>query len=95
MLAVVVVLSTLRLGVRIAQEIWKPPRFLIAVQGLLEIFGYFLLVLIGVKLLETLMAHIKKDVIHVSVVLEVVLIAMAATQLILKHGTIDADGVGE
>ena len=41
------------------------------------------------------MAHIKKDVIHVSVVLEVVLIAMAASQLILKHGTIDADGVGE
>ena len=49
--------------------------------SLLEIFGYFLLVVIGVKLLETLMAHIKKDVIHVSVVLEVVLIAMVASQI--------------
>lgn len=47
MLMVVVLLSALHLGVLIAQEIWTPPRFLIRVQGLLEVFGYFLLVLIG------------------------------------------------
>ena len=74
MLAVVVILSTLHLGVLIVQEIWAPPRFLIRVQGLLDIFGYFLLVLIGVELLETLKAYLKKDVIHVRVVLEVALI---------------------
>jgi hypothetical protein len=45
MLCLVVILSTLHLGVLIADEIWQPPRFLIRVQGLLEIFGYFLLVL--------------------------------------------------
>jgi uncharacterized membrane protein (DUF373 family) len=77
MLIVVMVLSTVHLGVLISQEIWAPPRFLIRVQGLLEIFGYFLLVLIGVELLETLKAYVRKDVIHVRVVLEVALIAMA------------------
>jgi uncharacterized membrane protein (DUF373 family) len=77
MLCVVVVLSTLHLGVLIAEEVWAPPRFLIRVQGLLEIFGYFLLVLIGVELIETLKAYLKKDVIHIRVVLEVALIAMA------------------
>jgi len=77
MLCVVVILSTLHLGVLIADEIWQPPRFLIRVQGLLEIFGYFLLVLIGVELIETLKAYLKKDVIHIRVVLEVALIAMA------------------
>jgi uncharacterized membrane protein (DUF373 family) len=82
MLGVVVVLSTLHLGVLIGQEVWKPPRFLIPVQGLLEIFGYFLLVLIGVELLETLKAYVKKDVIHVRVVLEVALIAMARKVII-------------
>ncbi|HTS57577.1 MAG TPA: phosphate-starvation-inducible PsiE family protein [Terriglobales bacterium] len=82
MLVVVVVLSTLHLGVLIAQEIWAPPRFLIRVQGLLEIFGYFLLVLIGVELLETLKAYVKRDVIHVHVVLEVALIAMARKVII-------------
>jgi uncharacterized membrane protein (DUF373 family) len=77
MLSVVVILSTLHLGVLITQEVWAPPRFLIRVQGLLEIFGYFLLVLIGVELIETLKAYLKKDVIHIRVVLEVALIAMA------------------
>ena len=56
MLVLVMLLSTVHLGVLIAEEIWKPPRWLIPVQGLLEIFGYFLLVLIGVELLETLKA---------------------------------------
>jgi len=82
MLVVVVTLSTVHLGSLIVEEAWKPPRFLIPVQGLLEIFGYFLLVLIGVELLETLKAYVKKDVIHVRVVLEVALIAMARKVII-------------
>ena len=77
MLVVIVILSTAHLGILIAEEAWKPPRFLIPVQGLLDVFGYFLLVLIGVELLETLKAYVRKDVIHVRVVLEVALIAMA------------------
>jgi uncharacterized membrane protein (DUF373 family) len=90
MLAVVVVLSTLHLGVLISQEVWAPPRFLIRVQGLLEIFGYFLLVLIGVELLETLKAYLKRDVIHVRVVLEVALIAMARKVIIEEPNTVPA-----
>ena len=82
MLIIVVMLSTVHLGSLIAEEVWKPPRFLIPVQGLLEIFGYFLLVLIGVELLETLKAYVKKDVIHIRVVLEVALIAMARKVII-------------
>jgi uncharacterized membrane protein (DUF373 family) len=77
LLTIVVLLSTLHLGSLIAHEIWKPPKYLIPVQGLLEIFGFFLLVLIGVELLETLKAYVRKNVIHVRVVLEVALIAMA------------------
>jgi uncharacterized membrane protein (DUF373 family) len=82
MLVVVMVLSTAHLGVLIFQQIMAPPRFLIAVQGLLEIFGYFLLVLIGVELIETLKAYVRKDAIHVRVVLEVALIAMARKVII-------------
>jgi len=82
MLVVVMVLSTIHLGVLIGEEILRPPRFLISVQGLLQIFGYFLLVLIGVELIETLKAYVKKDAIHVRVVLEVALIAMARKVII-------------
>jgi uncharacterized membrane protein (DUF373 family) len=60
MLMVVVVLSMMHLGTLIAQEVWKPPSFLIPVQGLPEIFGYVLLVLIGMKLLEILKTYVKK-----------------------------------
>jgi uncharacterized membrane protein (DUF373 family) len=88
MLVLVVMLSTVHLGIVIGEEIWKPPRFLIPVQGLLDIFGYFLLVLIGVELLETLKAYIKKDVIHVRVVLEVALIAMARKVIIEEPNTV-------
>jgi len=54
----------------------------------LEIFGYFLLVLIGVELLETLKAYLKKDVIHVRVVLEVALIAMARKVIIEEPNSV-------
>jgi uncharacterized membrane protein (DUF373 family) len=82
MLIVVMVLSNIHLGVLICREIWAPPRFLIRVQGLLGIFGYVLLVLIGVELVETLKAYVKKDAIHIRVVLEVALIAMARKVII-------------
>jgi len=88
MLVLVLVLSTVYLGTMIAKEIWGPPRFLIPVDGLLSIFGYFLLVLIGVELLETLKTYMKQDVIHVRVVLEVALIAMARKAIILEPGTV-------
>ncbi|MGA9527488.1 MAG: phosphate-starvation-inducible PsiE family protein [Terriglobales bacterium] len=86
MLVIVVILSTAHLGLLIGEEIWQSPRFLLPVQGLLDIFGYFLLVLIGVELLETLRAYLKQDVIHVRVVLEVALIAMARKAIIQEPG---------
>lgn len=88
MLVLVVVLSTAHLAVLIAHEIWQRPRFLIPVQGLLDVFGYFLLVLIGVELIETLKAYVKKDAIHVRVVLEVALIAMARKVIIEEPNTV-------
>jgi uncharacterized membrane protein (DUF373 family) len=90
MLIVVVLLSTAHLGYLIGQEIWKPPRFLIEVQGLLQIFGYFLLVLIGVELLETLKGYFKKDSNHVRVVLEVALIAIARKVVTEEPNTVSS-----
>jgi uncharacterized membrane protein (DUF373 family) len=88
LLIVVVALSTAHLGFLIAQEIWAPPRFLIPVQGLLEIFSFFLLVLIGVELIETLKGYLKNEVIHVRLVLEVALIAMARKVIILEPNSV-------
>ena len=56
----------------------------------LEIFGYFLLVLIGVELLETLKMYLKDDVIHMRVVIEVALIAMSRKVITAEPETISS-----
>ena len=63
---------------------------LIPVQGLLEVFGYFRLVLIGVELLETLKAYVGKDAIHVRVVLVVAMLAMARKVIIEESNTLSS-----
>jgi uncharacterized membrane protein (DUF373 family) len=90
LLMIVVVLSTVHLGVLIAEELWKPPRFLIPVQGLLDVFGYFLLVLIGVELIETLKGYINRDAGHMRIVLEVALIAIARKVITAELNTVSA-----
>jgi len=90
LLIIVVALATVHLGFTIAEDIWKPPRFLVPVQSLLEIFSFFLVVLIGVELLETLKAYVKKDVIQVRLVLEVALIAMARKVIILEPNNVSS-----
>ena len=54
---------------------------------LLNIFGYFLLVLIGVELLAVTSAYINENVIHVEVVMIIAIIAVARGVILLDTGT--------
>ncbi len=83
MMMVVVMLTTIELGWIIIKDIITPPVLLLEINELLEIFGFFLLVLIGVELLETITAYLKEKVVHVEIVLEVALIAIARKVIIL------------
>jgi uncharacterized membrane protein (DUF373 family) len=83
MMAVVVLLATIELGWIILKDIITPPVVLLEINEILEIFGFFLLILIGVELLETIKAYLRTNVIHVEVVLEVALIAIARKVIIL------------
>jgi len=83
MMMLVVLLSTVELGWIIVRDIVTPPVILLEIGELLEIFGFFLLVLIGVELLETIKAYLVEQVIHVEIVLEVALIAIARKVIIL------------
>ena len=88
LLILVVTLATVDLGILIAAEIWKHPRFLIPVQDVLDLFAFFLLVLIGVELLDTLKAFFKPDSLRIRLVLEVALIAVARKVIILEPATV-------
>ncbi len=83
MMVIVVVLATAELGWLIIRDITTPPIILLEIDELLEIFGFFLLVLIGIELLETIKAYLLTNVIHVEIVLEVALIAIARKVIIL------------
>lgn len=86
---VVTALSTLELGVKIAQDIYRHPFHLLDIEALLQIFGFFLLILIGVELLEIIKAYLVEHIVHVEVVLEVALIAVARKAIILDLKTSD------
>ena len=83
MMMIVVFLATIELAWIIIKDIVTPPLFLLEINELLEIFGFFLLVLIGVELLETIRAYLVESVVHVEIVLEVALIAIARKVIIL------------
>ena len=90
MLAIVVLLATIDLGWIIVKDILTPPVLLLEVDELLELFGAFLLVMIGVELLDTVKIYITKKTIHVEVVLLVGIIAIARKVVILEPKTMDA-----
>jgi uncharacterized membrane protein (DUF373 family) len=83
LLSIVVAFSILDLGWAIVHEILKPPNFLIEVENLLDLFSMFLLVLIGVELLDTIRAYLKEHVVHEEVILGAALIAVARKVIVL------------
>jgi uncharacterized membrane protein (DUF373 family) len=83
LMAIVVLLATVELGWIIVKDIITPPVLLLEIEELLDIFGLFLLVLIGVELLETIKAYLKENVVHFDVVLTVAMIAITRKVIIL------------
>lgn len=83
MMAVVLVLATAELGYVLIIDIFRPPFFILEIDELLEIFGLFLLVLIGVELLDTMKAYMVEKVVHVEIVFAVALIAVARKVIVL------------
>lgn len=85
MMTVVLLLTTIDLGWLIVQDIFTEPVFLLQVEELLEIFSFFLLVLIGIELLETIKAYFDEHVVHAEIVLEVAMIAIARKVITLDY----------
>lgn len=83
MMAFVLLLATFDLAYLIIKDILNPPIMLLDVSELLDIFGLFLLVLIGIELLETMKTYLVEHLIRVEVVLMVALIAVARKIIIM------------
>jgi uncharacterized membrane protein (DUF373 family) len=83
MMTVVLFLAIIELGWILVKDIMTEPIFILEIKELLEIFGLFLLVLIGIELLDSIKTYITENVIHVEVVLIVAMIAIARKVIIL------------
>jgi uncharacterized membrane protein (DUF373 family) len=83
MMMVVVLLSTIELGWLLIKDIITPPVLLLEIDELLEIFGFFMLVLIGLELLETIRAYYVEQSVHAEIVIKVGMIAIARKIIIL------------
>ena len=91
MLAIAIGLGTLDLGWVIWQDILEEPFLLIETDQLLDVFGLFMLVIIGIELLETIMkTYLVKGEPHFEVVLSVAIIAIARKVIILDFKEVDS-----
>lgn len=90
LMGLVVLLATLELIYLLALDILTPPLFLLDIGELLDIFGYFLLILIGIELLETFRIYLQEHAINVQVVFVVAMIAIARKVIILDIGELQS-----
>jgi len=90
MMALVVALATIELGWVIVKDILTPPVLLLEINELLDIFGLFLLVLIGLELLDTIKSYLVEHKLHVEIVLVVAMIAIARKVIILDTEKLSA-----
>ena len=91
MMMLAVCLSTVELAVVLTQELLKPPVMLLNLAEMLQVFGFFLMVLIGLELLETLKAYLEEDKIHAEVVFLVALVAVSRKVVILDYANLSPD----
>jgi uncharacterized membrane protein (DUF373 family) len=78
-----ILFGTFELAVLLIKELLNEPRFLLDIKKLLDIFGFFFMILIGLELLETIKTYITKEQLHVEIVFLVAMIAIARKVIIL------------
>lgn len=89
MMAAVILLSVGELTWILIQDVMSPPVLILEIDELLELFGLFLLVLIGLELLETIKNYYTEGKIELTVIFTVALIALARKIIILEPDKYD------
>lgn len=87
MMLITIVIATVELGILMYQQILIPPFMLLDIDNLLEIFGFFLMVLIGLELFETIRIYLEENTVHVEVVMLVAIVAVSRKIIIIDYKT--------
>lgn len=71
-----ILISTIELGVEVYKKLLEAPRYFIGIDSLLDVLGQFLIVLIGIELLETMKSYLQKNTFRLEIVIMVSIIAV-------------------
>ncbi len=88
MMMLALLASTIELAIILVEQLLAPPRFLLDVKEMLTVFSFFLMVLIGLELVETIKMYLDENVFHVEVVVLVAIIAVARKIIVIDYGSV-------
>lgn len=83
MMGIVILLALLDVGWLIVKDVLTPPVLILDTHEILDLFGMFLLVLIGLELLETIYSFHETRIIRAEIIIIVAMIALARKIIIL------------
>lgn len=89
LMGIVVIAGVVEVAYVVATDLLEPPGFFLGVEDLFDIFGLFLMVLIGLELMTSIEMYLKDNTIHAEVMFLVALTAVARKVVILDAKTID------
>jgi len=90
LMAIVVISGVFEVAWVVFHDLFQPPGFFLGVEDLFDIFGLFLMVLIGLELMTSIEMYLKSNTIHAELMFLVALTAVARKVIILDAKTIDA-----
>ena len=88
MMMLALLASTVELAIILVEQLLAPPRLLLDVKEMLTVFAFFLMVLIGLELVETIKMYLDENVFHVEVVVLVAMIAVARKIIIIDYDSV-------
>lgn len=89
LMTIVVVSGVLEIAWVVFNDLFEPPGLFLGVADLFDIFGLFLMVLIGLELMSSIEMYLKDHTIHAEVMFLVALTAVARKVVILDAKAID------
>ncbi len=88
LMIITVLATTIELVTVLFTQLKKPPFLALNIEEAIEVFGFFLMVLIGLEILESIKVYLQKKRVHAEVVFLVAIIAVARKVIILDYANI-------
>ena len=90
LMGVVVISGAVEVGYEVLTSMIEPPGFFVGVAELFDIFGLFLMVLIGLELMTSIKMYLENHAIHAEMMMLVALTAVTRKIVILDATKLDA-----